>query len=248
MENKDFLLLMERLQALATRIDSALEKKSIPEPYQSDQVNELYAALSKAQSKLPPVSNNKTNPWFDSPYADIFEITSKIYPVLGTEGLSLSQQPRVTDDGGTILYTRLCHSSGQWTESRLRVIPPKNDSDSFESTFNRLRRTMILSLLGIGIQGDPLDDDGDIAMVEARQGLAKAPTAKSIDSRKQEAEVISKEQREELEYEIGEHTDLATEIMDRCHVRSLADIPKSQFRNSITFIRKNKSAREGRSA
>lgn len=247
MDNRDFLIIIEKINTLETHLQQTLQHiKPTQSPYHSPDVNELYKALSEAQSNLPPIGSNKTNPWFDSPYVDIFEIGRIIYPVLGKHGLAISQQPRITDDGATILYTRLCHASGQWTENRLRVIPPKNDIDSFRSTFNALRSTAILSILGIGIQNDPLDDDGDIAMIEARSGFAKAPTSKTIEAKKQDAEVITKEQREELEYEIAEYVDLAEEIMNRCHVRSLADIPKSQFRNAVTFVRKNKRAREGK--
>lgn len=247
MENKDFLMIIESVTELRDNVQKMLDNVSRePEPYSSKEVHELYGALAAAQSHMPPVKNNKVNPWFDAPYVDIFQISRVIYPVLGKEGLSISQQTRVTEDGGTVLYTRLCHSSGQWMESRLRVIPPKNDIDSFRSMLNALRSTALLSILGMGIQNDPLDDDGEIAMIEARAGLAKAPTAKKVEAKKQDSEVISKEQREELEYEMGEYTDLAEEIMDRCHVRSISDIPKSQFRNAITFIRKNKRAREGK--
>jgi len=246
MDNRDFLTIIESIKSLRTTVEDALKgTQSKSDPYQSEKVHELYASLALAQSKLPAVKNNKVNPWFESPYVDIFEISRTLYPILGSEGLSISQQTRVTDNGGTVLYTRLCHSSGQWTESRLRVIPPKNDIDSFKSTFNSLRSTALLSILGVGVQNDPLDDDGEIAMIEARSGLAKAPSLKKVAAKKQDSEVITKEQREELEYEMGEYTDLAEEIMDKCHVRSLSDIPKSQFRNAITFIRKNKRIREG---
>lgn len=247
MENKDFLMIIESITELREKVEKVVAKVTRePEPYQSREINELYSALAVAQSKLPPLSTNKTNPWFDSPYVDIFEIARVIYPVLGAEGLSMVQQTRVTDDGNTLLYTRLCHSSGQWTESRVRVIPPKNDIDSFRSTLNALRSSAMLSLLGLGVQHDLMDDDGEIAMIEARKGLAKGPSSKDIDAKKQTGEVITKEQRDELEYEMGDYTDLAEELMDRCHVRSLADIPKSQYRNAITFVRKNVKAREGR--
>lgn len=245
MENKDYLELIERIDSLKATVTNALEKLHVAdEPYQSENINELFTAMALAQPNLPSIVNNKVNPWFDSPYADIFQISSKIYPVLGKEGLSATQQTRLTMDGGTILYTRLCHASGQWIEARIRVIPPKNDIDSFRSTLNALRVTQLLGLLGIGIKDDPLDDDGEVAMVEARQGLAKAPSQKDIKAKKESSETITKEQREELEYELGEYTDLAEEILDRCHVRSFSDIPKSQFRNAVTFIRKNKAARE----
>ena len=155
MEHKDYLELIERVDSIKGLVESALSKlKPYDEPYQSAEVNELYESLALAQPKLPAIENNKVNPWFDSPYADIFKITSAVYPVLGNEGLSVIQQTR-THEGGTVLYSRLCHSSGQWVESRSRVIPPKNDIDSFRSTLNALRVASLLSLLGIGISNDP---------------------------------------------------------------------------------------------
>lgn len=247
MQSVELLTLVEKLKSLEERIEGALKKVAPPQqPYTSEEVDELYEALALSQSTLPPLMNNKKNPWFDSSYVEIFEISRTLYPTLGEHGLSITQQTRVTDEGATVLYTRLGHSSGQWMESRLRVIPPKNDIDSFRSTLNALRSTSLLSILGVGIQGDMLDDDGEIAMVEARGAFAKAPVAKNVDAKKEDSQVITKEQREELEYEMAEYTDLADEMLERCHVRSLADIPKSQFRNAISFIRRNKKAREGK--
>ena len=247
MENQDFLMIMNAIRTLTTKAEESLATiKRLPEPYQSSDTTELYTALAKAHTEFPPLASNKTNPWFDSPYIDIFHLSRNLYPVLGKHGLTISQPKRITEDGGTVLYTLLNHASGQWTSSRVRVIPPKNDIDSWRSTVNALRANEILSLLGLGVKDDSYDDDGEIAMLETRKAFSKAPTLKDVKTKKEDAQTITPEQRQEIELEMKDYTELADEILERCHVRSLSDIPKSQFRNAITFIRKNVQAREGR--
>lgn len=214
--------------------------------YSSYEIKELYTALAKAQGEYTEITYNRENPYFKSNYADLHTIMQSVRPAMCKYGLGFLQQIRINDDGATMLHTRVTHTSGQWVESRMRVIPAKNDPQTFGSTLTYLRRYAAVSLLGITISHDRLDDDGEIATAPTREVQAKgtAPSLK-YNPREQAMEVITKEQMEELEYELAEYPDLAEEIISKLQLMSLADMPKNKFIASIQRIREIKQLRSG---
>jgi hypothetical protein len=211
--------------------------------YQSDQINELAAAMAKAQGEYSRITHNRDNPYFKSRFADLDAIMEAVRPALTKNGIFFTQQTRLCD-GAIILHTQLIHSSGQWIESRSRIIPPKNDPQSYGSTKSYLKRYAATALLGITVSNDPIDDDGEVAMIPARENLIKGPSNK-YNPKEESFDTITKEQLEELEYELMECPDLAEEIMDKMRIQSLADLPKSKYSISVRRIREIKSARNG---
>ena len=247
MESIEFLKIMDEVRKVQESVALSNEKakSATVSPSCSAELNELFTALSKAQSEMEVADLNGENPYFKSRYADLASIVSASRPYLTKNGLSVIQQIIPTEDGQNILHTKLGHSSGQWIESRLRIVPPKNDIQTLGSYLTYLRRYTYAAIVGC-ISGDE-DDDGEVAMIEARQIVAKGPSAKTkYDPKAESYETITKEQLEELEYELQEHTDLAEEVLDRLRIQSLADMPKSKFRVSIQRIREIKQAREGK--
>jgi hypothetical protein len=152
------------------------------------------------------------------------------------------QQILTNNDGQSILHTRLGHASGQWIETQMRITPPKSDIQSLGSYLESLKRYAYASLVGIIASSE--DDDGEIAMIDSRKILAKGPS-KKYNPKEQSYDTITKEQLEEIEYEIGEHLDIAEEIMDNYKLQSLADMPLSKFRTAIVRIRQIVAARDG---
>ena len=65
-------------------------------------------------------------------------------------------------------------------------------------------------------------------------------------AKKESFEAITREQIEELEYELAEYPDLAESILDGLRIQSLADMPKSQYGVSIRRIREIKQLRNGK--
>jgi hypothetical protein len=63
------------------------------------------------------------------------------------------------------------------------------------------------------------------------------------DPRDVTKETITKEQLNELEYELAEYPDIAEMVLDGLKIQSLADIPKSKFQVSATRIREIKRIR-----
>jgi len=247
MDNKDMVLILDAIAKLAKQVSDLKPKKEkrIVPPHRSDDVKELFTALAKAQAEFKPAGLTKENPYFKSRYADLAEMIKASRPSLAKNGLSVSQKIIQDEDGANILLTLLQHSSGQWTESRMRVLPPKADIQSFGSYVTYLKRYSYGALVGIVASDE--DDDGELAVHEYRQDFNKGTGLNhKYNPKKQSYETITKEQLEELRYELASHTDLAEEILEKMKIQTLADMPKNKFMASIKRIRQIVKARDGK--
>ena len=85
----------------------------------SENVNELYAAMAKAQGKMKNPPANQENPFFRSRYVDLAGILEILRPVYSAFELSLWQGQETLGMPPTALKvtTRIAHSSGQWAET-----------------------------------------------------------------------------------------------------------------------------------
>lgn len=235
------------LEDIYNKLEEVLKSFKSTQPYESPETKDLNEALSKSQSEYLQITCNREDAYFKSGYADLDEIMIKVRPILSKYGLSVTQRTLTPDDGSTILQTRLWHSTGQWIESRAKLIPSKNDIHTFASTLWYTRRMQLMSLLNITISEDIHDDNANEEMASARKILAKGTSATLGYSTKTESSTtITKEQLAEIEYEIGDFLDIAEDLMDRLHLRSLADLPKSRYQNTITRIREIKELRTNR--
>jgi hypothetical protein len=240
---------LEFLQELNKLIEqrSELALKNAPEDaYESESTNEIATALSKAQGEFPRINVNQENPYFKSGFADLNNVIRAIRPALAKNGLCVTQQTKILPDGATVLVTRARHSSGQWIESRVRIIPPKNDMQSYASTLSYMKRHAVMALLNVTIDADFADDDAEIAMVSQRETFAKGTAVnRKYDPREQSPDVITKEQLEELEYELAQYPDITEMVLDGLKIQALADMPKSKYMVSIERVRSIKNARNG---
>jgi len=245
----NFLQQIEFLKELNKLIDerSELAVKNAPQDaYESEVTNEIATALSKAQGEFPRINVNQENPFFKSGFADLNNIVRAVRPALSKNGLCVTQQTKILPDGATVLVTRARHSSGQWIESRVRILPPKNDMQSYASTLSYMKRHAVMALLNITIDSDFADDDAEIAMVTERETFQKGTAiTRNYDAGEQSGEVISKDQREELEYELAQYPDITEMVLEGLKIQALADMPKSKYMVSIERIRSIKNARNG---
>lgn len=234
---------LDEITAMHLQLIQAEKLLKLPDPYESDNVADLVTALSKAQGDYPSIGADRENPYFKSSYADLDMMIKAVKPMLKQNGLSLVQTTRFPADGATILHTRVYHSSGQWIESRARILPTKNTIQDYGSTLTYNKRYQAATILGITVSHDPLDDDAEIAMVSAREIVAKGPSMNKYNAKDQSHETITKEQIEELEYELADVPDLAEHVMDKLQIQSLADMPKSKYMVSLQRIRELKHKR-----
>lgn len=136
-------------------------------------LNELAAALAKAQGEFSPVGVNRENTFFKSSYADLDAIIMATRPSLSKNGISFLQFTSFGEDGATILITRLLHSSGQFIDGKIRIIPDKNDVQSFGKVLTYHKRYAAMSILGVTSSSDMHDDDGNVAVAAPQERLAQ---------------------------------------------------------------------------
>jgi ERF superfamily protein len=124
----------------------------------SEHVNELFAALSKAQGEIRGAVKDSANPFFKSSYADLASVWEACREPLAKHGLCVVQFPR--SDGPTVVVeTRIGHSSGQWLEGELTAHAKDDGPQAIGSAITYLRRYSLQSVTGVA----PEDDDGEAA-------------------------------------------------------------------------------------
>jgi len=248
MEINEFAKIVEAVTKLcetklSKQTQEALKKIHVPEdPYQSASQKNIAPAFAKAQAEYKSVGYNRENPYYKSGYADLDAIIRATRPALTKNGLSFRHFVKTPENGQTILHTLILHSSGEWFETRARILPTKNDQQSYGSAVSYQKRYSAKDLLGVAPTNDVSDDDAEVAMIDSRDMIAKGPSNK-YNPKKQSNETITKEQIEELEYELQEYPDIADDILEKMHLQSIADMPKNKFLISVKRIREIKRLR-----
>jgi len=248
-ERESFLDQLKFLEVLDSYINKkAREKISLTpsDPYESEVTKDINTALAKAQGDFPEIGFDKENPYFKNKYSSLDTIVRSVKPILSKNGLSVTQQTILTSEGTTVLKTRVRHTSGQWIETRARVNPVKADPQSYASALTYMKRYSYTALLNITTSDDTSDDDAERVMYDTRNVKAKGVALNTkYNPKHQSADTITKEQLEELEYELGDYDDVAEMVLEGLKIQSLADMPKNKFLPSIQRIRSIKNAREG---
>jgi hypothetical protein len=124
----------------------------------SEQINELAAALSKAQGEIEGASKARDNTYFKSKYADLASVWDACREPLAKNGLAIIQMPR-TDGNVVTIETRLVHASGQWVEDAVTAVAKDEGPQAIGSVVTYLRRYSLQSIVGVA----PEDDDGNAA-------------------------------------------------------------------------------------
>ncbi len=125
----------------------------------SDHINELAAALAKAQGEMKNAHLNKVNPHFKSKFADLAAVRDAVIPFLAKHGIATAQATGARE-GGFCVVTRLIHSSGQWLESEYPIVLDPAKPQVMGSAMSYARR---YSLSAIGCIASEEDDDGNNA-------------------------------------------------------------------------------------
>lgn len=134
----------------------------------SEQINELAAALSKAQGQIVGAKKDSANPFFKSKYADLASCWDACREQLSWNGLAVVQGAEHSQVGGIAVTTLLTHSSGQWVESTL-VVHPKDDSpQAAGSAITYARRYALAAIVGLA----QVDDDAEAAQGRHTNGHA----------------------------------------------------------------------------
>lgn len=125
----------------------------------SPETNELFSAISKAQSEFKSLPFNRVNPHFKSKYADLTATLDMARGPLTKHGLCLIQSVSFNDNG-YFVTTQICHSSGQWISESLKLLVQKQDMQGLGSAITYAKRYQAQAMLGLS--GDD-DDDANAA-------------------------------------------------------------------------------------
>ena len=130
-------------------------------------INELAAALCKAQAKMKPAYKSRQKTFFKSTYADLSDVWDSIREPLTSAGLCIIQtierkEPTEKERGYNYVHTMLVHTSGQYITSDTIIHCEKQDAQSFGKAITYARRYALMALVGVASSDD--DDDGESAM------------------------------------------------------------------------------------
>jgi hypothetical protein len=124
----------------------------------SDSINEIAAALAKAQGQMTGALKDAANPFFKSKYADLASVWEACRTPLATNGIAVVQSPTV-NEMRVSLDTLLVHTSGQWIRNSLSCAVKDDSPQVIGSATTYLRRYALQSLVGVAAE----DDDGEAA-------------------------------------------------------------------------------------
>ncbi len=133
----------------------------------SEQLDKLFAAMSKAQGAMIGAKKEANNPYFKSTYADMHSIIEASRKALLDQGLCVIQTMGIGRQS-VYLLTTLGHSSGQWIQSKTPILYEKGNNHSFGSGLTYARRYSWLAIAGLAPM-DSTDDDGNASIDTSQQ-------------------------------------------------------------------------------
>jgi hypothetical protein len=182
--------------------------------YKSDCINELAAALCKAQSEIEGAREDCKNDYFRSKYADLASVWQACKKALVNNNLAVTQ---IGDTEGEqpYLVTTLMHSSGQWISGRIPLILEKEDKESEKkksgpnmqklgSAITYARRYGLAAIVGVC----PEDDDGNMACNKI---------------------CITPDQAAEINLLINGYDHIREKLLKWLNIKSISEIPYDSF-------------------
>lgn len=249
MENGEFSSRLKDFELLEAYINTKVEvrvKELAKDYYESEKTDQICAALAKAQGEFQTIVSNRTNNYLFRQYSDLDIIMKTIRAALSNNGLSITFQQKIEDEK-TILVTRLRHESSQFFETRVRIIPSKNDIQTYASNLKAMKRHSLMAILNITIQDDIDDDDGEYDMKTVRIDRTKGTGINTRYAAKKESfEPISQHEADELQYLLANYPDIAEQVLETLKIDAIADIPKSKFGSVRDQAKEIINTREGR--
>jgi hypothetical protein len=211
---------------------------------QSEIINELASALSKAQGEMQAAIKDKVNPFYKSAYADLGSVWDAARPVLSKYGLCVMQTTEMIADGTKIiLVTTLAHTSGQWVKSYLPLNPAKNDSQGVGTAITYLRRYSLSAIVGVVCDDD---DDGETSVGRGKTTQQNTqPTVTPTQEKKEEKECqperVGKTEIIALTTLINSLDEETSKsfcawIKKAFNAESIRDIPKAYFENCLANL------------
>lgn len=195
--------------------------------YQSENTNELFTALAKAQGEMSAASKDCKG--YNYKYADLASVWGACREPLSKNGLSVTQI-ETQNETGDVLITILGHSSGQWIRSimpiRIKAGGKVNELQEMGSVLTYLRRYALSAIVGIAPAED--DDGGNGGGYKAsNQEVKPQPATQST------IKMVTPSQVQHLEARVQEcSTEFKTKLADfmaKNNLKSYNDFSEHTF-------------------
>jgi hypothetical protein len=125
----------------------------------SEQVNEIAAALAKAQAEIKSATKDRANDFYGSKYATLDAVMDACRIPLASNGIAVIQGASAEGDH-VIVTTMLIHTSGQWVKDALTLLPKDASPQAAGSAITYARRYGLGAMVGVTAEED---DDGNAA-------------------------------------------------------------------------------------
>lgn len=145
---------------------------------QSESIQNITAALVKAQAQMENAVINKENPHFRSKYADLPAVRAAALPLLNANGIAVSQKP-LFEDGVFKLVTMLVHESGEWMRGDY-LLPMNGRPQEIGSAITYARRYSIAAMVFISADED---DDANAAEAAHKAEPVRTPPKPANDNK-----------------------------------------------------------------
>jgi hypothetical protein len=180
-----------------------------------DNINDLAAALAKAQAEMSNPKFDSQNPHFRNKFASLAAVRNAVVPAFSKHGLSVLQN-LVTSAEGVACETIILHSSGQSLKLGPLLMPAmKHDAQGLGSAATYARRYSLLA--AAGVVGEE-DDDAEAAV--KTNGKDKAPN-------------ITEAQAVDLKALIEEVGETEDRFLKWARINPLQALPASAFPNAV---------------
>lgn len=136
----------------------------------SPALNEIAAALAKAQAAMQNPVADQDNPYFKSKYADLAQVLDVCKGPLNSNGIAI-WQGMVSAGGVPGVRTMLLHVSGQWIANTCFCEPKDKGPQAMGSVNTYLRRYGLAGVVGIA----QADDDAEAGQPRAPKPKREAP-------------------------------------------------------------------------
>tara|TARA_R110000822_G_scaffold234544_1_gene365633 strand:- start:11 stop:607 length:597 start_codon:yes stop_codon:yes gene_type:complete len=183
-------------------------------------INEIGAALVKAQGLIENPTKSVKNDFFKSKYADLAGVIDVVRPAFTEAGIAIVQSPFTREDGKIGVCTTIVHTSGQWMSNEVSMaVDPnaKNPAQAAGSLITYLRRYSLSAFANVAQE----DDDGNSLKV------ADKPVRKSLVQEKEVSIVVDLLQKTKTD--IGK-------VLLHFKIESLPEMDLSQFKQAVELL------------
>lgn len=134
---------------------------------------EFADAFARAQRNFTPILKTKTNPFFNSKYADLNDVLEATVPALNNEGISFSQ-PFIEKNGKTFVVSKMIFKGEVYEDDGL-PLPTQVKPQEMILYSTYYRRVLSTSLFGVAA-----DEDVDGNDAEQQKGKKDSKPSASV--------------------------------------------------------------------